>query len=123
MVPVPTTHLNSHVCFGSKGDTCAAKSHVRFTLESDIKCDMWDRFGPKADISPRDPALHERIITRKRPATDGRRYGPLLPQQIAMVNDLPSFSNTPCPIASLDDGATRFHPTLLRLSCAFGRRQ
>ena len=28
-------------------------------------------------------------------------YGPLLPQQIAMVNDLPSFSNTPSCIASV----------------------
>jgi hypothetical protein len=43
----------------------------------------------------------KRIITRKRPATDGRRHGPLLPQQIAMVNDLPSFINTPCCISSV----------------------
>src|SRR5262245_65198551 len=30
------------VCFGSKADMCAAKSHVRFTPESDIKCDVWN---------------------------------------------------------------------------------
>jgi hypothetical protein len=30
---------------------CTAKEHVRFTPESDIKCDMLDvRFGPEADI-------------------------------------------------------------------------
>ena len=31
--------------------TCAVqKRHVRLTLESDIKCDIWNvRYGPKAD--------------------------------------------------------------------------
>jgi hypothetical protein len=29
------------VRFGSKADICGAKSHVRFTPESDIKCDRW----------------------------------------------------------------------------------
>jgi hypothetical protein len=37
MVPVHTTHLNSHVRFGSKADMCAAKCHVRFTPNSDHK--------------------------------------------------------------------------------------
>jgi hypothetical protein len=29
------------VRFGSKADICSAKGHVRFTPESDIKCDIW----------------------------------------------------------------------------------
>ena len=29
------------VRFGSKADMCSAKGHVRFTPESDIKCDIW----------------------------------------------------------------------------------
>src|SRR5262245_14425714 len=28
------------VCFGSKADMCSARGHVRFTPESDIKCDI-----------------------------------------------------------------------------------
>jgi len=35
-----TTHCTVHVRFGSKADMCAAKWHVRFTPESDIKCDI-----------------------------------------------------------------------------------
>src|SRR5262249_13683187 len=31
---------NSNVRFGSKADMCAAKRNVRFTPESDIKCDI-----------------------------------------------------------------------------------
>src|SRR5262245_8433330 len=30
----------SNVRFGSKADMCSAQAHVRFTPESDIKCDM-----------------------------------------------------------------------------------
>jgi len=30
------------VRFGSKADIRGAKSHVRFTPECDIKCDMWN---------------------------------------------------------------------------------
>ena len=33
------TETTLHVRFGSKADMCAAKGHVRFTPESDIKCD------------------------------------------------------------------------------------
>jgi len=32
----------AHIRFGSKADMCAAKGHVRFTPESDIKCDIWN---------------------------------------------------------------------------------
>src|SRR5262249_31752747 len=40
------------VRFGSLADICSAKGHVRFTPESDIKCDTyWDvRLGPIADL-------------------------------------------------------------------------
>ena len=31
-----------YVRFGSKADMCSATEHVRFTPESDIKCDMWN---------------------------------------------------------------------------------
>ena len=31
-----------HVRFGSEADICGAKGHVRFTPESDIKCDIWN---------------------------------------------------------------------------------
>jgi hypothetical protein len=32
---------------------CSARRHVRFTPESDIKCDIWNaRFGPSTDIPP-----------------------------------------------------------------------
>jgi len=42
--------IASHVRFGS--DMCSAQAHVRFTPESDIKCDISNvRFGPIADIS------------------------------------------------------------------------
>jgi hypothetical protein len=34
--------LWADVRFGSKADISAAKSHVRFTPESDIKCDIWN---------------------------------------------------------------------------------
>ena len=31
---------------------CIALAYVRFTPESDIKCDIWNvRFGPEADIA------------------------------------------------------------------------
>ena len=41
MVPANSCALEgvAHVRFGSKADTCSAKRHVRFTPESDIKCD------------------------------------------------------------------------------------
>ena len=32
--------MQAHVRFGSKADMCGATSHVRFTPESDIKCDI-----------------------------------------------------------------------------------
>jgi hypothetical protein len=32
----------THVRFGSLADICSAKGHVRFTPESDIKCDIWN---------------------------------------------------------------------------------
>jgi hypothetical protein len=32
----------SSVRFGSKADIGSAKQHVRFTPESDIKCDVWE---------------------------------------------------------------------------------
>src|SRR5262245_62405670 len=32
----------ANVRFGSKADICSAKRHVRFTPESDIKCDIWE---------------------------------------------------------------------------------
>src|SRR5262249_9718357 len=32
--------IGSHVRFGSKADICSAKGHVRFTPNSDIKCDI-----------------------------------------------------------------------------------
>ena len=31
----------AHVRFGSLADMCVAKTYVRFTPESDIKCDIW----------------------------------------------------------------------------------
>jgi len=37
-VPVSRT---ADVRFGSKADMCSALAHVRFTPESDIKCDIW----------------------------------------------------------------------------------
>src|SRR5262249_18584568 len=61
MVSVPTTHLNSHVRFGSKADMCSAPAHFRFTPESDIKCDigecpLWANSGHSGTIrSPRRP--------------------------------------------------------------------
>jgi hypothetical protein len=37
---------------------CSAQAHVRFTPESDIKCDIMEfRFWPKADISEQAPKL------------------------------------------------------------------
>ena len=41
------------VCFGSKADICSAKQHVRFTPNSDIKCDtgecpLWANSGHSA---------------------------------------------------------------------------
>jgi len=35
----------SDVRFGSKADICAAKSHVRFTPESDLGCVLSDKSG------------------------------------------------------------------------------
>jgi hypothetical protein len=40
----------ANVRFGSKADICSAQAHVRFTPESDIKCDiveclLWARSG------------------------------------------------------------------------------
>jgi hypothetical protein len=31
----------ANVRFGSKADMCSANGHVRFTPNSDIKCDVW----------------------------------------------------------------------------------
>jgi hypothetical protein len=80
-------HFVKSQCCGSAIKNQMAASHVAHKHDDDRAKD--------------DPAHMKRIITRKRPATDGRRHGPLLPQQIAMVNDLPSFINTPCCISSV----------------------
>ena len=41
IVPTKTSILEgAHVRFGSKADMCSARAHVRFTPESDIKCDI-----------------------------------------------------------------------------------
>src|SRR5262249_52310526 len=49
------------VRFGSKADICNAKRHVRFTPESNIKCDIWNvRFGPKADMANLTQSLRRR---------------------------------------------------------------
>jgi hypothetical protein len=43
--------LRIDVRFGSKADMCAAKRHVCFTPNSDIKCDIMNvRFGPMRTI-------------------------------------------------------------------------
>ena len=46
---------------------CSGPAHVRFPAESDIKCDIWVRFGPKADIAPliRSPSAVVRPLTRE----------------------------------------------------------
>src|SRR5262245_31653770 len=31
-----------NVRFGSKADMCSARAYVRFTPESDLKCDIWN---------------------------------------------------------------------------------
>src|SRR5262249_43414493 len=36
------SQCNRNVRFGSKADMCSAHAHVRFTPESDIKCDIWE---------------------------------------------------------------------------------
>jgi len=42
IVTAKTSRLEeaADVRFGSKADICSVKSHVRFTPESDIKCDV-----------------------------------------------------------------------------------
>ena len=42
LVQKDISHCNRHVCFGSKADMCRAHAHVRFTPESDIKCDIME---------------------------------------------------------------------------------
>jgi hypothetical protein len=55
--------LKVYVRFGSKADICAAKTHVRFTPNSDLKSEFPQtvmsalrdvRFGPEADMRRRD---------------------------------------------------------------------
>src|SRR4029077_11555045 len=44
-----------HVRFGSKADMCNAQAHVRFTPESDIKCDIMEsyvRFNLEIGLPP-----------------------------------------------------------------------
>src|SRR6516225_7434381 len=38
--PITFSSCESDVRFGSKADMCSAQAHVRFTPESDIKCDI-----------------------------------------------------------------------------------
>jgi hypothetical protein len=43
--------MRSNARFGSKGDMCAAKRHVRFTPKSDIHC-AFRRVGQKRTNAP-----------------------------------------------------------------------
>jgi len=93
---------NFDVRFWSKADILTIRRDIRFAPESGHRTTPPScrstalRSSPAVDHNVRIEPL--RIENGPQGWTP---YGPLLPQQIAMVNDLPSFSNTPSCIASV----------------------
>ena len=86
-----------HVRFGSKADMCGALANVRFTSESDIKCDIWNVcFSNRPVWVKRFQTVHQlqcRCRSRARASLRNRHQGPSI---MGFENEVDQSKGRPC---------------------------